>query len=339
MRQHLAMLRGFFAYLYDKFCLLASCIKNKIACFFDPKARDFHSIIISILILFALMPVFVFLLVIIFSCKIIFMPILQLILYIRRAILVAKLVKFVGRYLKHLNFRIFPGTSLAMLKVKALGSLHGADFYVTRMPAVKRDKFFRKYLNDYMLELDSLEPGVLSPEDKARVTTRAMKYVGHGLDDHYNVSFKVPGDPSGNSLFVGSALTSKRPPTNLAELNMLIKGEIININPQTVINFERIEEATRDKAQFLVSNIFNISDSTMIEVVDLSDKKFNPMFYKNESNVEGIACVLEPAVPLVKSLSGVRDCESITRIAKDAQNELFPANAMGISSAVIVPFI
>ena len=335
LRQCLVVLKGLFGYLNNSLYSLYNRIKNRTLSFFDPRVRDPHSIIANTLILLASMPAFIFLFYTMFSYKVIFIAILQIIAYIRRGVLFVKILTFVGRYLKQLDFRVFSGTSLAMLKVKALGSVHGVDFYVTKMPDVQRVKFFRDYLDGFMQELDKLEPGVLSSQNKIEAVARVMRYAGYGMSGHYNVSLRVPG----SSLFVGSALTSNRPPANLAEFNMLIKGEIININPHAVLNFERIEATARHKAQFLVSNIFNIPDSTMVEVVDLSDKRFNPMFYKNEANVEGIACVLEPVTPLVRSLSGVKDSKTAIRIAKDAQNELFPSDFKGISSAAIVPFL
>src|SRR5690554_2226756 len=122
LRQCLVVLKGLFGYLNNSLYSLYNRIKNRTLSFFDPRVRDPHSIIANTLILLASMPAFIFLFYTMFSYKVIFIPILQIIAYIRRGVLFVKILTFVGRYLKQLDFRVFSGTSLAMLKVKALGS-------------------------------------------------------------------------------------------------------------------------------------------------------------------------------------------------------------------------
>src|SRR5690554_6498662 len=145
LRQYLATLKGFFACLYDKFCLLGGRIKNKIVSFFDPRIRDPHSIIINILALFALMPVFISLLVVLVSYKIIFIPVLQVVVYIRRTTIVLRVLKFIVSYLQKLDFRNIAVIELAMIPLRPLGTIKGVDFYLTQMSRSERKEFMRTY--------------------------------------------------------------------------------------------------------------------------------------------------------------------------------------------------
>jgi len=333
LRQYLATLKGFFAYLHDKLCLLGGCIKNKIVSFFDPRIRDPHSIIINILVLFAFMSIFISLLAVLVSYKIIFIPVLQVVVYIRRATIILRVLKIIGSYLQKLDFRNIAVIELAMIPLRPLGTVKGVDFYLTQMSRPERKEFMRTYKDEYLARISELTDG-----DRKEVVKGTELFIKRGLAEHFSISARVGNsDIDGHSLLVNSALTTSA--SFIEEMNVALYNTIILLRPELNNSFSTVRSLPEGAIQFLVSNILTARSSRGIRFVENSASSLNPAFFSNQ-NVEQIADhVLENMSPLCKELEGVKGPEAAALIIHRYGRELSKPNECGISRAVVVPYL
>ncbi len=334
LRQHLATLRGFFAYLYDKFCLLGGLIKNKIVSFFDPRTRDLHSIIINILVLFAFMPVFIFLFVTLVSYKIIFIPILQAVFYLRRVAVVVRLVRFIVSFFRKLLVYTFPNTGLSMiagLKVKALISTKGLEVYITRIPFADRREFMEKYAHIFVYNIEGLDN-----MERERIIARSLRFFQSGLSDHFNISLLVPySNIQGHPLLINAALTSD--PNPISKLIAVINEEVIYSRPDLVVDLDRVIVAASKGSQCLLSNTFTVSNSEYASFIDpRSNPGINPSFC-SDHNISGIGCVVDKITPLAKQLEGVHEPGIVRREVMNFQRSTFSVDEAGLSSGIVFP--
>src|SRR5690554_1991664 len=118
--------------LSDSFYSFSDSTKNRILSFFDPRIRDPHSIIANTLILFALIPVFMLLFILMVNYKLFLIPIMQAMLYIRRGIIVVKILRFIGSSFGKLLTCALPNLSFSMLaglKVRPLFTTKGLEVH------------------------------------------------------------------------------------------------------------------------------------------------------------------------------------------------------------------
>src|SRR5690554_6383058 len=240
LRQCLVVLKGLFGYLNNPLYSLYNRIKNRTLPFSDPRVRDPHSIIANILILLASMPAFIFLFSTMFSYKVIFIPILQIIVYIRRALVAARLLKFIGSFLRRLNFRNFLVMEVAMIPFRALGTVKGVDFYLTQMSRPERREFMRAYRKEYLNNIPEL-----TALDKRIILDQTDSYILRGLAGHSNISAVVRGSSvSDYPLAVHTALTTKPLPYP-REMAAVLNNAIISIKPELREQLETVKNSCR----------------------------------------------------------------------------------------------
>src|SRR5690554_1152252 len=331
LRQYLATLKGFFAYLHDKFCLLGGRIKNKIVSFFDPRIRDPHSIIINILVLFAYMPIFISLLVVLVSYKIIFIPVLQVVVYICRATIVLRILKFIVFYLQKLDFRDIAVIELAMIPLRPLGTIKGVDFYLTQMSRSERKEFMRTYRKEYLNNIPEL-----TAVDKKVILDQTDLYFLRGLGRHYSISsIARDSNVSGYPLAVHTTLTMESMPYP-KELVVALDNAIIAIRPELREQLETVRITTTESVQYMVHNIMTVKNLKGMKIIERAE---NPEF-TNVANVEGIACTLsENVAPLCKELVGVKAADEAALIIHRYNSKFCKPNEHGLSEGIVVPYL
>lgn len=331
LRQHLAMLRGFFAYLYDKFYFLCDHIKNKIVSFFDIRVRDPHSIIINILVLFAFIPVLMFLLFTVFSYKIVFMPILQLIVYVRRARVVFRILKFASSFLRKTNFCNIAVVEIAMIPFRPLGAVKGIDFYLTQMSRPERREFMRVYRKEYLNNIPEL-----TALDKKIVLDQTDLYILRGLGRHYNISSVIrDSDILGYPLAIHTTLTTESIPYP-REMAVALDNVIIAIRPELREQLETVKYVTDESVQYMLYNIMTVKNLNGMKVIEQAENSE----FTGVDNVERIAHTLsENVAPLCKELAGVKTEERAALIVHRYNSEFFKPDASGLSRGVVVPYL
>lgn len=334
LRQCLVALKGFFVYLNNLLYLSSNHVKNKIVSFFDPRVRDPHSIIANVLILFSLVPVFIFLFVTLVSYKIIFIPILQVVFYLRRVVVVVRLMRFIGSFFRKLLAYTFPNASLSMiagLKVKALISTKGLEVYLTRIPFADRREFMEKYAHIFVYSIEGLDN-----MERERIIARSLRFFQSGLSDHFNISLLVPySNVQGYPLLINAALTSD--PKPISKLIAVINEEVIYSRPDLVVDLDRVTVAASQGSQYLLSNTFTVSNSEYTSFIDPgSNPAINPSFC-SDRNISGIGCVVDKITPLAKQLEGVHEPGIVRREVMNFQRSTFSADEAGLSSGIVFP--
>jgi|SRR5690554_1109147 len=335
LKHPLNKLKGCLLFLNDSFYSFSDSVKNKIFSFFDPRIRDPHSVIANILILFALIPVFIFLFVTILSYKIIFIPVLQAMLYVRRGILVVRIFRFVGSFFGKLLTCAIPNLSFSMLaglKVKPLFSVKSLEVHLTKMPAPAKQEFMEKYARIFVYNIEGLDN-----KEREMIIRRSLKFFESGLSGHFNISMIVPNsNVSGHPLLINAALTSSKP---LDRLIAIINEEVIYSRPTLVVDLDKVVVDTFRESQYLLSNTFVVSNSEYTHFIDArSNPNISPSFC-SDRNIHSFGYVAEKIRPLAERLSGVYEPDVARREIINFQKSVFSPDKEGFSAGLVFPVI